>query len=351
MQRSRKLKRPFKESLPAWERGLKRLTRYASIDIGTNTLRLLIASVDAQGAVRHEVYKRKITRLGGDYAEDTGIAPASAGRTFDALVEFSRTIADCGVEAVYAFATSVVRRARNRDWFVGEVEKRTGIKIAVISGDEEARLALTGVMSVIDTRQGRDLVIDIGGGSTEFIFTDKGRLTGAWSMEMGVVHLTEAHLFSDPPDRAQIGALEAAVTAVISRLKERAEAGGIDVAAFSAEQGAVFVGTAGTITTLAALELNLEVYDRDMINGTRLSKAAIEQMYGHLLSLTLSERGRILSLEKGREDLIIPGAAITLKTMEAFGFDEILVSDAGLLEGIIIDRCRRGAVAKKTMEG
>lgn len=319
---------------------MKRLVRYASIDIGTNTLRLLIASVDAAGAVRHETYKRRITRLGGDYTDALGIDPVGAERTFAGLTEFSRIIAKAGVEAVYAFATSVVRRARNRVWFINEVKKRTGIEIAVISGEEEARLALIGVMSVIDARPGRDLVIDIGGGSTEFIFTDRGVLTGAWSMEMGVVHLTEAHLRSDPPKRAEIDGLEAAIAAVISQVKERIKAAGIDASAYSADAGAVFVGTAGTITTLAALELNLEVYDRDRINGSRLSRAAIEKMYAHLSGLTLAERGRILSLEKGREDLIIPGAAITLKTMAAFGFNEILVSDAGLLEGIIIDSCR-----------
>lgn len=319
------------------------MTRYASIDIGTNTLRLLIASVDAAGAVRHEVYNRKITRLGGGYTEAAGIDPSSAERTFTAICEFGKIIAEAEVEAVYAFATSVVRRACNRQWFVNEVEKRTGIKIAVISGDEEARLALIGVMSVIDTRQGRDLVIDIGGGSTEFIFTDKGALKGAWSMEMGVVHLTETHLGSDPLNRAEVDGLETEISSVITHLKKQIKTAGIDAAAYSAGSGAVFVGTAGTITTLAALELNLEVYDRDRINGSRLSKAAIEKMYGHLLGLTLSQRSRILSLEKGREDLIVPGAAITLKTMEAFGFDEILVSDAGLLEGIIIDNCRAAA--------
>ncbi|MBI5885091.1 MAG: exopolyphosphatase [Deltaproteobacteria bacterium] len=313
------------------------MARYASIDIGTNTLRLLIASVDDAGGVRHEIYKRRITRLGGDYTDSVGIAPASAERAFVALAEFQLVIAEAGVDGVYAFATSVVRRACNRAWFVDEVEKRTGIRIAVISGDEEARLALTGVLSVIDARRGRDLVIDIGGGSTEFIFTEMGALKGAWSMEMGVVHLAEAHLKSDPPTKGQSEGLEAEIMSVISGLKSRLADAGIDAADYSAASGAAFVGTAGTITTLAALDMNLEVYDRERINGYRLSRTSVERMYERLLSLTLSERGRILSLEKGREDLIIPGTAITLKTMEAFGFDDILVSDAGLLEGIIID--------------
>jgi len=322
------------------------LARYASIDIGTNTLRLLVASVDEAGEVRHEIYKRQITRLGGDYTESAGIAPASAQRAFAALAEFKLVIDEAGVDGVCAFATSVVRRACNRAWFIDGVKKRTGIEIAVISGNEEARLALIGVLSVIDARRGRDLVIDIGGGSTEFIFTDRGALKGAWSMEMGVVHLTEAHLKSDPLTKGQIEGLEAEITGVIAGLKSSIMEAGIEAAGYCADAGAVFVGTAGTITTLAALEMNLEVYDRERINGCRLSKSAVERMYARLLSLTFEERGRILSLEKGREDLIIPGAAITLKTMEAFGFDEILVSDAGLLEGIIIDSCRNGRLSK-----
>lgn len=311
--------------------------RYASIDLGTNTLRLLIAE-PADGLIKPVFYTRKITRLGGNYAEEAGIDPESAERTFSALEEFKRHIDEYGVTEVMAFATSVVRRARNRDWFSGEVKKRAGIDITVITGGTEARLSLLGVLSVLEQRNGKKLVIDIGGGSTEFIATDGTEMKGGWSMEMGVVHLTEKYLRSDPPDAAELDGIEQEVKSVLRELKSRMRKDGVDPDEFSGQKGAVFVGTAGTITTLAAIDQDLEAYDRNRINNYRIKKERVEAIYKRLAGLCVRERERVLNMEKGREDLIIPGSAITLLTMEAFGFGSAVVSDAGLLEGILIDK-------------
>lgn len=316
--------------------------KYASIDIGTNTLRLLIAEAGADGSLKPLIYKRGITRLGGGYTEDKGIDKASAERTFAALEDFKRVISENNVADVLATATSVVRRARNRDWFLSEVSKRAGIRVAVISGDEEARLSLLGVLSVIDGGSGKRVVMDIGGGSTEFIFTEGTEIKGAWSMEMGVVHLTEAHLKGDPPTHQELETLEGEIKGVIEELKKLMAKGVVDPIEYSGAKGAEFVGTAGTITTLAALDQNLDVYDRRRINNYTLKKARVRQMYEYLSGLKLNEREKILTLEKGREDLIIPGSAITLLTMDAFGFDDMKVSDAGLLEGIILKRIKAG---------
>lgn len=319
--------------------------RYASIDIGTNTLRLLIAELYGEN-LRPVLYKRKITRLGGGYDEDVGICVEAAERTFAALAEFRRHIDEAGVSTVLAFATSVVRRAVNREWFTEEVRKKTGIEITVIQGGEEARLSLLGVLSVIDERQGKKLVIDVGGGSTEFIVTVGPQMSGGWSMEMGVVHLTEKYLQSDPPSSSELKAMEEEIKGVLAELRGRMLGDGIDPLDFSGKRGASFVGTAGTITTLAAIDQDLEVYDRSMINNYTLSRERIAEIYGRLCSMTLGERQTVLSLEKGREDLIVPGSAITLLAMEMFGFAEAKVSDAGLLEGIIIDRVKPGAALK-----
>lgn len=322
--------------------------KYASIDIGTNTLRLLIAESDCNGHLKPFIYKRAITRLGGGYTDGAGIDPASAQRTFAAIEGFRKVMMEAGVEDVTAVATSVVRRACNRGWFLREVFNRTGINVDVISGDEEARLSLAGVLSVIDGKKaGKRLVIDIGGGSTEFIATSGEELTGAWSMEMGVVHLSERHLKSDPPDKKDLDALEGEISGVIAALKGLMKNDKTDPEKYSGEKGAALVGTAGTITTLAAIDQGLEVYDRERINNYTLSKPKVRNIYDYLCGLTLRERGHVLTLEKGREDLIIPGAAITLTVMEAFGFNEIKVSDAGLLEGVIIKKvasceCRSG---------
>lgn len=309
--------------------------RYASIDIGTNTLRLLIADT-AGGRMRPVVYKRTITRLGGDYDEAKGISDAAAERTFKALGEFRKIIGEAGATEILATATSVVRRAKNRDLFLSEVLKRTGIVIKVISGDEEARLSLLGVLSVVGGSGGKRVVMDIGGGSTEYIFTNGNEISGAFSMEMGVVHLTERHLKSDPPKKDELASLEVEIKGVLNELKSRMREKGINPEEYSSKNGTVFIGTAGTITTLAALDQNLEVYDRDRINNHTLNRDNVKNMYGYLAALTLKERETVLSLEKGREDLIIPGSAIALLSMAAFGFYEMKVSDAGLLEGIIL---------------
>lgn len=315
--------------------------RYASIDIGTNTLRLLIAEPLGRD-LRPLVYKRKITRLGGGYNEESGISAASAERTFSALKEFRDEIDSQGVTAITAFATSVVRRAVNRGWFIDETKARTGIEVTVITGNEEARLSLLGVLSVLDGIGGRKLVMDIGGGSTEFIASSDGVEMGAWSMELGVVHLTEKYLRSDPPAESELALVAGEALKTINDLKARMRADGVDPEEFSGRQGTEFVGTAGTITTLASIDQDLKEYDRSRINRHTLKKERVAEILRRLSGLSLKEREEVLSLEKGREDLIIPGTAITLLVMGAFGFGEARVSDAGLLEGIIIDRLKPG---------
>ena len=310
-------------------------TKYASIDIGTNTLRLLIAEIGNEHL--QPIYlKRIITRLGGDYKENIGIAASAQERTIKALEFFAEKIREHGVKEVRAVATSVVRKAKNKKEFLKQVLKQTGLNIKVISGDEEARLSLEGVLSVTGYHNKRCLVVDIGGGSTEFIAVADGKMAGAWSLEMGVVHLTEEYLKTDPPTPYELNAMENEIKGVIANLKDLMSQS--LPSAFSLEPSALFIGTAGTITTLAAIDQGLEKYEPDKINNYILKYTAIKKIYNHLASLPLRQREEILSLEKGREDIIIPGAAIVLKAMEAFGFSSITVSDAGLLEGILIDR-------------
>lgn len=303
--------------------------RCASIDIGTNTLRLLIAETHNK-KLQPFFLQRIITRLGGDYKEDIGISPAAEERTINALGIFAEKIKEYDIKEIKAVATSVVRRAKNKNKFLKNVLEKTGLNVKVITGDEEARLSLLGVLSVIGNGNKKCLVVDIGGGSTEFIKVDTGNMIGAWSMEMGVVHLTENHLKTDPPTRNELEAMENEINGTIEDLK-----GFIKKDDFL--PSAVFIGTAGTITTLAAIDLGLEKYDPEKMNNYMLSYRAVKKIYQHLASLTLKQREEILSLEKGREDIIIPGAAIVLKAMEGFGFDKMTVSDAGLLEGILLD--------------
>jgi exopolyphosphatase/guanosine-5'-triphosphate,3'-diphosphate pyrophosphatase len=313
----------------------------AAVDIGTNTVRLLIAELHEDGRLEPLLYRRAITRLGGGYKDSTGIDPASAERTVRALEDFRETVKEAGrapgsggVESVKAVATSVVRRARNSARFLREIRDRTGLDVSVISGEAEAALSLKGVHSVIDVGSKPLMVIDIGGGSTEFIVSKSGAFERAWSLEMGVVHLSEAYLKSDPPESTGLLAMASEIRGVIEEVAALMETEGVRPSPTS--DGAVLAGTAGTVTTLAALDQDLKEYDRDAINGYTLKKERIADIYRRLAGMTLTERAAQPGLEKGREDLILPGAAITLSTMECFGFDSIKVSDAGLLEGILI---------------
>ena len=317
--------------------------KYASIDMGTNTFRLLVAEVGPDGVSKPIVCRRAITRLGGGYTEEHGIDREAAHRAFNALDGFVEVLLEHSITDVTAAATSVVRRAVNRDWFASEVLRRTGIRLTVISGQEEARLSLLGVLSVTGGAHAKSLVIDIGGGSTEYVAAAGPSLAGAWSMEMGVVHLTERYLASNPPKRSELDSMSAEISATIAVLKEKMVEDGIDPCRYCATDGAALIGTAGTVTTLAAIDLGLEAYDAAKVNNYTLTRKRVGEIYEHLARLTLKEREGILSLEKGREDLIMAGCAITLLSMEAFGFDELVVSDAGLLEGIIIDRASRDA--------
>jgi len=311
--------------------------------MGTNTFRLLVAEVGPDGALRPIVARRAITRLGGAYTEERGIDMDAAHRAFAALDGFVEVLIEHGITDVAATATSVVRRAINRDWFASEVLRRTGIRVRVISGGEEARLSLLGVLSVTGGEHGKSLVIDIGGGSTEYIAALGASLAGAWSMEMGVVHLTERYLHSDPPVAAELASMDSEIKSTLAVLREQMVDGGVDPRHYCASEGVALIGTAGTVTTLASIDLGLEVYDASKVNNYTLTRKRVGEIYARLAGLTLKEREGILSLEKGREDLIMAGCAITLLSMDGFGFDELVVSDAGLLEGIIIDRASKDA--------
>lgn len=312
--------------------------RLASIDIGTNTVRLLIADIPHDKKIIPVAYERVITRLGGNFKPETGIDKASAERTIKAIEGFGRVIRDTGgVVAVFAVATSVVRRAVNRDLFIAEVLKRTGIRIRVISGVEEAAYSLAGVQSVVGA-SGRSLVFDIGGGSTEFIATEGAATKGAWSMDMGVVHLTEEFLKKDPPGRDDLAGLNKEIDRILTALLHNMKNDGIDPAQYSTAKGASLVGTAGTITTLAAMAQGLEIYEQSKINNFILKKDDVAGALNRLSGLTLEQRKKVLTLEKGREDLIVAGAEIALSAMERFSFDGLVVSDAGLLEGVLIEK-------------
>jgi exopolyphosphatase/guanosine-5'-triphosphate,3'-diphosphate pyrophosphatase len=318
----------------------------AGIDIGTNTLRLLIAEFGPDSSFRELYSDRRITRLGQDLDRTGSIAPDAAERTMDALLDFSEQIRRHAAARCDAIGTSALRNASNTPTFIHDVKERTGIDVSVISGDEEARLTLLGVSwslprGLMRAKGGTprpSLVIDIGGGSTELITTRAGAAPVMTSLPLGAVYMTERFLRHDPPADRELDELRNAVGNVIGR----------NAGMVRPDPAGVFIGTAGTITTLAAIDLGLAAYDPDRINRHVLSRDFIDDIIRKLGASSIAERRDILGIEKGREDIILAGAVIAQEILKWSGHVSMLVSDGGLREGIIVDlyeKTARGAAA------
>ncbi len=309
--------------------------RLASIDIGSNTLRLLVAETAHQRGLKEIARDRRITRLGGGFTEEAGLKEDAIERTIRVLMEFKDTAVHAGAEHILAVATSVVRRAKNREVFIERVKEKTGMDVRIIDGTEEARLCVEGVLSAVKREKEEILIVDIGGGSTEFVYCGGDRVFETISVEnMGVVHLTEGFLRSDPPGERELEGLEKRIEEFLHHVRT-------SLSGVFRKDMCELCGTAGTVTTLASIEQSLETYQPDKINNYILTYDGVRKIYHRLVTMSLEERKQLLSLEKGREDLIIPGTAIVLKCMEAFGLYTMRVSDAGLLEGIIIDALKK----------
>ncbi len=302
--------------------------RVAALDVGTNTVRLLVADLAPGGALHPRRYALRITRLGGG-AGPAGLAPAAIGRTVAAMAEFTRILREEGVVAYRAVATSAAREAPNREALIARAREAAGIELEVISGEEEAALAMAGVRWALARRAaevpGRFVLVDVGGGSTEVVLAER-RPSGDWrdearSLPLGAVRLVEGYLRGDPPAPAELARMEAAIEAGLPATLPR---------------GLPVVGTAGTITTLAAMDLGLATYDRERVEGHLLSRPALEARFAQLVAMPAAARLALPGLERGREDLIVAGLAIALATMRRLGADRLRVADAGLLEGVCL---------------
>ena len=295
----------------------------AAIDLGTNTIRLLIASAGAEGMVPLHV-ARRITRLGGGFTREGGLSPEARQRTLSALAGFADDLVRFGAGQLRAVATSAVRDAVNGAAFCAEVLSRTGITLEVIGGEEEGLLTLTGIRAGLGEPEGTLLAFDVGGGSTEYTLAngEKPRLTR--SLPLGVVRLTEG--------KGGLSAMTDKVDRELAGLAEEMARAGVAVD----PDATLLAGTAGTATTLAAIDLGMTEYDCRRVNGHRLSRTAVAGIFERLSGLTPAERLAVPGMEKGREDLIIAGTLVTLRTMERFGFDGMVVSDYGLLEGTLL---------------
>jgi exopolyphosphatase / guanosine-5'-triphosphate,3'-diphosphate pyrophosphatase len=301
--------------------------RLATIDLGTNMVRLLVAEA-ARGRWRPVERAQRVTRLGEGQATHGPLGAAPMARTCDAVAAFVRRAEALAAARVRIVATSAVREASNRAAFVAEVEAATGRVVEVLSGEDEARLTLLGVTRGLPRLAGTLVMLDIGGGSTELALARDGRLAAAVSLRLGVVSLAERHPGDGRWDDGALVRLRAQVGAQL-----RAEVPEAMAAAGAAE----LVGTAGTVCALAALDLGLVEYDVERVQGHRLRRATIEAILARLAALTDAARGALPCLEPGRADVIVPGIAICLGAMERLGFDDLTASDHGLREGILCE--------------
>ncbi len=309
----------------------------AGIDIGTNTLRLLIVDT-GPGYFRELISDRRITRLGQDTDRCGVLTHEAMERSFNALVSFQKSIQHQGARHISVIGTSALRRAKNASVFIDRVRKQTGLVVRVVSGEEEARLTLLGVQQCLATPNDMSsnilsaaLVMDIGGGSTEIILTHTDRKPVIASLSLGAVYLYDAFIKHDPPSPEDLARLRNSIH------KELDTSAGT----FQSAMNSICIGTAGTITTLAAISQGLARYDAEKINRSVLTREFINAIVTKLEASTLKERKKIQGLENGREDIILSGAIIAQEIMRRFGFYSMVVSDWGLREGIVIDLFER----------
>jgi len=306
--------------------------RLATIDLGTNTVRLLVADSAAAGRWKTVVQDQRVTRLGEGLRASGRLAETPMNRTAATVTEYARRAREAGAGALRIIATSAVRDAANGREFAIAVERASGQAVEIVSGEAEARLTIRGIVAGLGRAQGRLLAFDIGGGSTEYILAHAGRVETAISLRLGVVPLSERFPCPMRVDVDRYRAMESEIRHGLEQeLPDAVRASGV----------ADLVGTAGTVTTLAALDLGLRSYDAERVQGHRLSRAAIEKLRDRLCVLTQDERGRLPCLEPGRADLIVPGVAIVLASLDVTRTDAVVVSDWGLREGIMAETIER----------
>ncbi|MDT8420714.1 MAG: hypothetical protein RQ754_09800 [Desulfuromonadales bacterium] len=298
----------------------------ASIDVGSNTVRLLCGRI-VQGRLLPLLYEREITRLGGGYSERYGLSTESIERTLRALERFAEVLLQQSPSALRMVGTAALRRAVNRQDFIDRVRQRTGLLLEVIDGQQEARFSALGVLEALQPQPESLLVIDIGGGSTELVLVERGLIRFRQSYPLGVVRLCEEAADRQQRSREIYAVLDRFV-ADLTRCGAVRLLGSVDCE---------FVGTAGTVTSLAALELQMEDYDWRRTNNYRLSRCTLNDQYALLTPLDIARREQLPGLEAGRGDLILPGIEILQALLERFSRDHLRVSDFGLLEGLLLD--------------
>lgn len=312
----------------------------SAIDIGSNTLRLLICSIDNDRLIRKATL-RCVTRLGKNLQTDGNLTLESIDKSIACLKEFKKVFEQYNVRDVFAIGTSALREAKNTPEFLSKIKDTIGLDIEVISGDREAELVLVGVLHGLNQNYktldiNKILILDVGGGSTEWIISGKNKNSSKTftkgSLPIGAVKLFESFITKDPPNFLEIKAVR---DYICSQIKAH------DLEnLFLGKDGSniIFIATGGTPTTLAAMDMELAQYNGEKIHLHKISRPTLQLLFQRLINLPFYERIKIKGLEQDRADIIITGTLILVTFMEVFNFQELIVSDYGILEGLIISQ-------------
>lgn len=299
----------------------------AAVDVGSNSVRLLV--VDAAG--ERVTREMTVTRLGRGVDASGRFDDAALEHTVDTIGRYQGIWTTHGVDrAVRIAATAAVRDATDRDRFLAAVEDDTGLRPEVLSGEQEASLAFLGATTAVEVAR-PTAVVDVGGGSTELIVGDAdGRMVGSTSMQLGCVRLTERHLVDDPPSASQLADARRMIDQQLAAADEELAAHGVTLH----EVGSL-IGVAGTATTLGALFGELEVYEEAAIHGTRVPAPDLRRLSQRLASMPSAERATLGPMQPGREDVIHGGALVLDVIMARYGLDDLVVSEADGLDGLV----------------
>lgn len=318
-----------------------RVTRVAAIDCGTNSIRLLVADVAADGSLTDLVRRMEVVRLGQGVDRTGELAPEALARTLEMTREYAATIAELGVERVRFVATSATRDARNRQEFVDGVREILGVEPEVVAGGEEAALSFAGATSVLGAEHGGPfVVVDLGGGSTELVLGTEIP-AAAHSMDVGCVRMTERHLHDDPPTAAQEAAARADVRAALDTAMHTVDLG----------QATTLVGLAGSVTTVTAHALGLTTYQRERINGAVISVDEMLAACDSLVHMSRDERAALGFMHPGRVDVIAAGALVWSEVVARVrdevaarggALTTVVTSEHDILDGIALSAAGRG---------
>lgn len=307
--------------------------RLAAVDVGTNSTRLLVADVDGDRITAEHAREMIITRLGKGVDRTRRLDPAALRRTLDVLAGYAATCRELGVQATRVVATSATRDAENRQEFLDGVRQLFGVEAEVLTGSEEGTTGYLGATHDLPGDE-RTLVVDIGGGSTEFTIGNHDA-EATLSIDIGCVRLLERHLHSDPPTADEVAALRRDVQSHLGEVR----------AVLDPASASRVVGVAGTITTVAAVALGLETYDPARIHHAVMTADMISATAARLCAMTVAERAALPVMAKGREDVIVAGALVLDEICRTFGFDRLIASEADILDGVLLGLHRRISAA------